>query len=1121
MNASPHHPKVKVSLRLGEPLAVAGGLVTGKVEMECKADKGLGIGVIMVELFAIEELTSRDHSATSTFLHSRRIFQGPGLPPSNSVHPFPQPGDPPLPPNYYGARRGTTTFLFRFLLPPSSPSSINFGSGLANVRYEVRASVGVSWKGERRLVTDKRELDVVESFEEDFARGEPEGVIVGENGKLWVQGRVIGGVLVAGQPACVELHVKNHSSKKNSGLSITLMRELQLPNFPSTQKAPLQISDTLTSVSFRGQEYVIQSGAEGVANLVFDVPRNARGVKGGPRSGDEEEDTVTEALFEVRCIIGVKLSMGFGSKDIRLDIPVPVLHPAALPQLPPSVPYPLPPIQPYSTPMPDMRSQTPYALPISPMPEGHEYDSSPYDYPLSPHPLLSYTDPQHQWIPPPSQSPLPMIYQPYASGSPPYYQQPTFSPPPVVPSHAIPLRPSSAEPTPSHPLYNLPPGLPASAVQQPLIPLMTGGEMPPHTAEREEGKGERASRISHHLRMSSRNRSVSPQPHRYPLPTVPEPYYAPILPLAASVPTQSIPIPPIQPDLGTLATETLNVPVTTASSLQAEIVAPRPVLSPKHSFSLDPVTHATLSKSDRIRTLERMAAQAEKANSDMSTSVPELNFADKDKTLPTPPVPSEKIKVRSAVSESRPRADTLFPPTGDLIAATPPTPTLAAVTSLKVPRAAGGEGGLSGLDALEARLLAEVGTRKVEQNGNKPDVRSILPQPIAIPRPNTEIEPAVDSAISSLRLPGVEAGPGASPKLAGNSPLVTDRPASIHSNSHDGGRTERGRAKERTSDGFTKKSGKKSGRKGKDHASAERDEEVHRMRKVAKGRVTDWLQKIDPAAAPDVASSSSPSPASEHPVGNPMTLGEESTLGDTAHSDKAVADSDEGFVPIETIRLRQKEAELSGKRDVGADEKPFGIPRGLKFNPPRPFNLESRYDIRSARGGRGGKVTAVAALWASQAQVAKEDSRSPPPIKPPKLDKPMLKFIASQPEISPSIPTPRPARTPVNLQSTSNQQTAFSAANPSEKRVKMIKSSSVPAVVSSSLATPMLSSSASLARPSPALGERTKLVNNLLPTVTENRSESSPLKKPAPKGELAFGQARLRELIKRYQGQPS
>ena len=54
MNASPHHPKVRVTLRLGEPLSVAGGFVTGKMEMECKADKGLGIGMIMVELFAIE-----------------------------------------------------------------------------------------------------------------------------------------------------------------------------------------------------------------------------------------------------------------------------------------------------------------------------------------------------------------------------------------------------------------------------------------------------------------------------------------------------------------------------------------------------------------------------------------------------------------------------------------------------------------------------------------------------------------------------------------------------------------------------------------------------------------------------------------------------------------------------------------------------------------------------------------------------------------------------------------------------------------------------------------------------------------------------------------------------------
>lgn len=82
------------------------------------------------------------------------------------------------------------------------------------MKYEVRASVGVAWKGEKRLVTDKKELDVVESFEEDFTRIEPEGVVVGEYGKIWVHGRVVGGIVVAGESACVELQVKNHSHRK-------------------------------------------------------------------------------------------------------------------------------------------------------------------------------------------------------------------------------------------------------------------------------------------------------------------------------------------------------------------------------------------------------------------------------------------------------------------------------------------------------------------------------------------------------------------------------------------------------------------------------------------------------------------------------------------------------------------------------------------------------------------------------------------------------------------------------------------------------------------------------------------------------------------------------------------
>lgn len=54
MNASPYHSKVKVTLKFADTEFAAGGMVTGKIELECKAEKGLGINVIMVELYAIE-----------------------------------------------------------------------------------------------------------------------------------------------------------------------------------------------------------------------------------------------------------------------------------------------------------------------------------------------------------------------------------------------------------------------------------------------------------------------------------------------------------------------------------------------------------------------------------------------------------------------------------------------------------------------------------------------------------------------------------------------------------------------------------------------------------------------------------------------------------------------------------------------------------------------------------------------------------------------------------------------------------------------------------------------------------------------------------------------------------
>jgi len=65
-------------------------------------------------------------------------------------------------------------------------------------------------------VTDNRALDVVAAYpyEETFGGKEPQEVAVGENGKFWMQGTLVGGVVVAGGTACVELQVKNHSTSK-------------------------------------------------------------------------------------------------------------------------------------------------------------------------------------------------------------------------------------------------------------------------------------------------------------------------------------------------------------------------------------------------------------------------------------------------------------------------------------------------------------------------------------------------------------------------------------------------------------------------------------------------------------------------------------------------------------------------------------------------------------------------------------------------------------------------------------------------------------------------------------------------------------------------------------------
>ena len=95
-------------------------------------------------------------------------------------------------------------------------------------------------------------------------------------------------------------------------MTLILSRTLHLSGIGSSKNS-FQITDTVLTIPFRGSEYTIAPGVEGVANLAFDVPRNARGVKGGAREQAEEgERHHTEALFEVKTSVLIKIGMGVG-----------------------------------------------------------------------------------------------------------------------------------------------------------------------------------------------------------------------------------------------------------------------------------------------------------------------------------------------------------------------------------------------------------------------------------------------------------------------------------------------------------------------------------------------------------------------------------------------------------------------------------------------------------------------------------------------------------------------------------------------------------------------------------------------------------------------------------------
>ncbi|KAG5341958.1 hypothetical protein C0989_006470 [Termitomyces sp. Mn162] len=1229
MNSSPHHPKVKVSMTLAHSIYVAGKFIAGKMEVECQADKGLGLNVIMVELLAM---------------------QGPDLPPSNAVQAHPLSGDPSYPPHYHQARRGISTFLFRIPLPSSAPSSINFGSGLARVRYELRATAEAVWQGEKTLIVCKREIDVVESFEEESSRLMPQGIVVGEFGKIWAQGSVVGGMIIAGESACLELQVKNHSNKKvhrfmiidtiyqpgdlqNTGLTLSLTRLLVLPGLNPGEISPSQISDNLTTLSFDGPEYIITPGTEGVASLVFDVPEHARGVRAGPYEGDESENRTSESIFEVRCILGITINMGSGTKDIHLDIDVPIAHLDALTE-PAESAY-----------LPPEPSHLPHQL------------QSPYTHsglPMLPPLPAAYVDlVQNQvWFQSPSHtsqfndtsyfSPVESAEYQYHSPLPLHVDIPAYVPIRAgptdrsLPSYATGLNVELVLPPPS----------------QPPLALFRDLEI-----EIEEGKGERAPKVTQNLRMSSRHRSVSPQSHRFPLLRPPS--------AATRVPPPALPswAEQLNPDQLTQSSPSASLSQPTvflpAASGEPLVHSPRPLLSPKRSID-------NLSKSDRVEELERMAEEVEKITVNFLSDLPPTTFeahdlepiltsanpvqmqgspvteSDMHKTFPVPPPAKEKMNDKEVMKSSgRTRIDEFFANAPfNLTAHNAPKTPMTAVTPIKLPskpksaefKALSPNGQAeNGLNALEKRLLAEVKMELASEQ--RPLCGVIGAKPIDIPSKDcVPDDPLNDSAISSLTLAGERIWIDRE-EVESNEVMDVDAEHDSDEKTHKAGKSIAS-AGSRKGSRDTMDKRKKKGKKDKDKNKVQdrgRDRESHHTRKkttAVKGRVAAWLGTIDPDVPPeeDVLPPSPAVPRKISPfieskeVPSPVVGGDVACLASKPFNGAELKDPlndstsatnprSSGFVPIgrfkkeilqqpfkplskgatvvrearrladirtaspwapttpapldnkghsailkdvspafslptpRTVPLIRSNCKVTPLSATGAVDVPGAQQYNIKagqapsVNPkmsnanefahasPRLAILATpqrnpKYNLRSAYGEREARVTAISSF------------RKPLRDRVPGID---TKDLSANTD---SAVTPKiGAQTSVESHLTATAST-IPPLNPGPKPVdvvgkrpqSIIKSTSVPAIISSSHARPTLSSTASLAHPASATPQTH--TGKLSSTFSESRPDfgrRSPGQAPAKStmsssrtgsvGEMAFGQARLRDLIKKYQGQ--
>ncbi|KAG0253046.1 hypothetical protein BGZ95_006463, partial [Linnemannia exigua] len=316
--------KLKIRIYFDSTIFQAGGTLFGRMEVTATSSRSLKLGEIAVELAAYEEITSKEFTATQSFLSSRLCFQGTGIPPSNAVHgPCDEDG-------FWMAKKGKTTFPFAFQLPLDCPSSLVFGQ-TASLRYVVTGLVQVFYHGKDETILKSKEAFVVEAWDGynpeyrlPVHGANSTKLFWGGNGNLELEAMLAERLHSAGGNLTVEVKVKNSTSRKVQGIRIGVARRLEMVSDkaqaelnPGLKIETVSVSEVIGTQEFKSSSYLFDTGEERSMTVNMIVPGNARTIRG-------------TALFEVTCFVVVSMLLGAFSGELSVEIPIKICHPASL-----------------------------------------------------------------------------------------------------------------------------------------------------------------------------------------------------------------------------------------------------------------------------------------------------------------------------------------------------------------------------------------------------------------------------------------------------------------------------------------------------------------------------------------------------------------------------------------------------------------------------------------------------------------------------------------------------------------------------------------------------------------------------------------------------------------------